>query len=149
MVFNVITSTYCSYLLNLCTYSKGSLIIILIFIVVLLCICDIFSQVVGPKLMENRKPFKLKKVLIIYNFLQVLFSTWLFYEASSTGWLKDYSYRCQPVDYTRSENGMRIAWGCYWYYISKFTEFFDTFFFILRKKYDQVSVWCDIFLCSL
>jgi elongation of very long chain fatty acids protein 7 len=25
------------------------------------------------------------------------------------------------------------------YYISKFTEFFDTFFFVMRKRYDQVS----------
>jgi hypothetical protein len=28
---------------------------------------------------------------------------------------------------------------CWWYYFSKFTEFFDTFFFVLRKRYDQVS----------
>ncbi|CAG9808731.1 unnamed protein product [Chironomus riparius] len=99
----------------------------------------VIVKIVGPKLMENRKPYKLKNVLIFYNFLQVIFSTWLFYEASSTGWLTDYSYRCQPVDYTRSENGMRIARGCYWYYISKFTEFLDTFFFVMRKRYDQVS----------
>lgn len=28
---------------------------------------------------------------------------------------------------------------CWWYYISKFTEFFDTLFFILRKKNEHVS----------
>lgn len=38
------------------------------------------KQVLGPKLMENRKPFQLRNVLIVYNFLQVLFSAWLFYE---------------------------------------------------------------------
>lgn len=32
--------------------------------------------------MENRKPFELKNVLIVYNLIQVLFSTWLFYEVS-------------------------------------------------------------------
>lgn len=32
-----------------------------------------------------------------------------------------------------------MAAGCWWYYFSKFTEFFDTFFFIMRKRYDQVS----------
>jgi hypothetical protein len=32
-----------------------------------------------------------------------------------------------------------MAHGCWWYYFSKFTEFFDTFFFVMRKKYDQVS----------
>lgn len=32
-----------------------------------------------------------------------------------------------------------MARGCWWYYFSKFTEFFDTFFFVMRKRYDQVS----------
>lgn len=32
--------------------------------------------------MENRKPFQLKNTLIVYNFLQVVFSSWLFYEVS-------------------------------------------------------------------
>ncbi len=39
-------------------------------------------KIIGPKFMENRKPFVLRKTLIIYNFFQVLFSTWLFYEVS-------------------------------------------------------------------
>lgn len=43
------------------------------------------TQVVGPKLMENRKPFQLKNTLIVYNLFQVLFSTWLFYEVRFFG----------------------------------------------------------------
>lgn len=39
-----------------------------------------FSRVLGPKLMENRKPFNLRKTLIIYNFVQTVFSAWIFYE---------------------------------------------------------------------
>lgn len=41
-------------------------------------------QVIGPKLMENRKPFNLRYILILYNFIQVIFSAWLFYEVSDT-----------------------------------------------------------------
>lgn len=33
----------------------------------------------------------------------------------------------------------QMARGCWWYYFSKFTEFFDTIFFVMRKRYDQVS----------
>jgi hypothetical protein len=40
-------------------------------------------KVLGPKLMENKKPMELRKVLIYYNLFQVLFSIWLFYEVSS------------------------------------------------------------------
>ncbi|XP_049781490.1 elongation of very long chain fatty acids protein AAEL008004 isoform X3 [Schistocerca cancellata] len=69
-------------------------------------------KVLGPRLMENRKPFELKNLLIAYNFFQVIFSAWLFYE---------------------------MVHACWWYYFSKFTEFFDTFFFVLRKKNSHVS----------
>ncbi|XP_074109982.1 very long chain fatty acid elongase AAEL008004-like [Cotesia typhae] len=98
-----------------------------------------FSKVIGPKLMENRKPFSLRRTMIIYNLFQVIFSSWLFYEALASGWWNDYSFRCQPVDYSTRPKAMRMARGCWWYYMSKFTEFLDTFFFILRKKNNQIS----------
>lgn len=41
-----------------------------------------FVTSLGPKLMENRKPFELKKTMITYNFFLVLFSVYMFYEAS-------------------------------------------------------------------
>ncbi|XP_034191108.1 very long chain fatty acid elongase AAEL008004 isoform X3 [Osmia lignaria lignaria] len=69
-------------------------------------------KVLGPKWMENRKPFQLKNALIAYNLFQMLFSAWLFYE---------------------------MVHACWWYYFSKFTEFMDTIFFVLRKKNDHVS----------
>lgn len=37
------------------------------------------------------------------------------------------------------KNSLQMANISWWYYFSKFTEFFDTFFFVLRKRYDQVS----------
>lgn len=39
-------------------------------------------QVLGPRFMENRKPYELKNCLVLYNLFQVLFSSWLFYEVS-------------------------------------------------------------------
>lgn len=128
-----------------------------------------FCTSLAPRLMENRKAFDLRKTLVFYNLLQTVFSAWIFYEVSfrlvicrkpftricryciiiytylffkyskflQSGWLRDYSYRCQPVDYT--PKGLRMAETCWWYYISKFTEFFDTFFFLLRKKNQHVS----------
>lgn len=107
-----------------------------------LAICLTYAFVVkylGPKLMEKRKPFQLRKTLIVYNFLQVIFSMWLFYEAIVAGWFTTYSFRCQPVDYSNSPKALRTASGCWWYYFSKFTEFLDTIFFVLRKKNEQVS----------
>lgn len=39
-----------------------------------------FVKVLGPRFMENRKPFDLRNVMILYNLFQVIFSSWLFYE---------------------------------------------------------------------
>ncbi|KAI4473086.1 hypothetical protein M0804_015492 [Polistes exclamans] len=56
-----------------------------------------------------------------------------------SGWARGYSFRCQPVDYSSNPLALRMANTCWWYYFSKFTEFFDTLFFILRKKNQHVS----------
>ncbi|XP_062563470.1 elongation of very long chain fatty acids protein AAEL008004 isoform X1 [Armigeres subalbatus] len=97
-------------------------------------------KVLGPRLMENRKPFQLRNTLILYNFVQVIFSAWLFYEIGISGWLTGhYNFRCQPVDYSNHPKTLRMVHACWWYYFSKFTEFFDTFFFVMRKKTSQVS----------
>lgn len=105
-------------------------------------ICITYALIVtkiGPKLMEGRKPFELKRTLIVYNAFQVLFSIWLFSEAIHAGWFTTYSFRCQPVDYSNSPHALRTAAACWWYYFSKFTEFLDTIFFVLRKKNRNIS----------
>ncbi|KAK3595556.1 hypothetical protein CHS0354_021667 [Potamilus streckersoni] len=56
------------------------------------------------------------------------------------GWLTDYSvFGCQPVDYSDSANGVRMARACWLFFISKYVELSDTVFFILRKKNSQVT----------
>ncbi|XP_060650409.1 elongation of very long chain fatty acids protein AAEL008004 isoform X2 [Drosophila nasuta] len=96
-------------------------------------------KVLGPRLMENRKPLHLQNLLVVYNASQVVFSAWLFYECLMGGWWGAYSFRCQPVDYTDSPTSRRMVHACWWYYFSKFTEFMDTMFFVLRKKTSQVT----------
>lgn len=57
-----------------------------------------------------------------------------------SGWLLDYSYICEPVDYSNNQKAMRMARLCWWYYLSKLSEFLDTIFFRLRKKDNQVTI---------
>lgn len=56
-----------------------------------------FVKVLGPKLMENRKPFDLRRVMLWYNLFQVIFSTWLFREVSR---LTD----AQKIHYTKKKS---------------------------------------------
>lgn len=57
-----------------------------------------------------------------------------------SGWARGYSFRCQPVDYTNSALGIRMAATCWWYYFSKFTEFFDT---VSRNFFNVLRSWAE------
>nr|WRW12622.1 elongation of very long chain fatty acids protein 1/7 [Namalycastis rhodochorde] len=94
---------------------------------------------IGPSFMENRKPFQIRNLMVIYNFAMVLFSGYICYEFAAAGWFAGYSLGCQPVDYSSSPQALRMVNICWWFYFSKFIEFFDTIFFVMRKKYNQVS----------
>ncbi|KAF6198717.1 hypothetical protein GE061_008469 [Apolygus lucorum] len=107
---------------------------------IVMCLTYVFFvKYLGPKLMEKREPFEFKKTMIVYNAIMVIMSAWMFNEALSFGWLAGYSLTCQPCDFSTSLSAMRIAKVVWWYYFSKFIEFLDTIFFVLRKKYSQVS----------
>ncbi|CAC5408130.1 ELOVL7 [Mytilus coruscus] len=106
-----------------------------------LVICLLYLAIVklGPTIMADRKPIDLKKILLVYNLGMVGLSTYCFLEFNFAGWLAGYSLGCQPVDYSRSPQALRMLNVCWWFYISKFIELLDTIFFIMRKKFNQVS----------
>lgn len=41
-----------------------------------------FVKSLGPRLMKNRAPFELRKTIIAYNLVQVVFSIWIVYKVS-------------------------------------------------------------------
>ncbi|KYO29156.1 elongation of very long chain fatty acids protein 7 [Alligator mississippiensis] len=98
-----------------------------------------FVTSLGPKLMENRKPFELRQTMAFYNFAVVALSLYMTYEFLMSGWATGYSFRCDIVDYSRSPTALRMVQTCWLYYFSKFIELLDTVFFVLRKKNSQVS----------
>ncbi|CAH0407551.1 unnamed protein product [Chilo suppressalis] len=91
----------------------------------------------GPKWMKDRPPFNIDKLLIVYNAIQVLFCLYLFLKSISP-WTR-YKWICEPVDRNNSEEAVHIARLCYYYYLLKLIDLMDTVFFVLRKKFNQVS----------
>lgn len=105
-----------------------------------ICAAYVFVvKVIGPRLMKDRPAYSLRKLMIVYNFLMVYVSVHLFYKLGIHGWFGKYNYRCQPVDYSSSDDAVGMMTYAYLYYLSKFIELADTLFFVLRKKFDHVS----------
>merc|ERR1711990_1156116 len=77
-----------------------------------------FVKVVGPRLMKDREPYELKNILLVYNFSQVLFSFWMFMEGWGFYISGNYSWHCEPVDYSESPVARRALNLAWWYYFS-------------------------------
>ncbi|XP_042906752.1 very long chain fatty acid elongase AAEL008004 isoform X2 [Parasteatoda tepidariorum] len=107
-----------------------------------LFICSLYVYVVkffGPSLMKNREPLDIRWLMVFYNFMMVIFNFLIFYGFGIYGWFGSYSYKCQPVDYSNSTEALGMLKVCWWFYISKMVEFTDTIFFVMRKKFNQIT----------
>lgn len=56
-----------------------------VFPTILICLSyAYFVKNLGPRLMANKKPFVLRNTILMYNLMQVFFSTYIFYEVNAT-----------------------------------------------------------------
>jgi len=107
-----------------------------------LALCGVYYYIIrigGPKFMENRPPYDIQKIMIAYNFFQTFFSLWIFSKAIRFWLTGRYNWLCQPVDYSDSEDGWLALDMTWWYFFSKFIDYLDSFFFVLRKKWGHLS----------
>ncbi|XP_055848580.1 elongation of very long chain fatty acids protein 7-like [Episyrphus balteatus] len=99
-----------------------------------------FVQKWGPSLMKNRPAFNLNKVLVVYNVLQIVLSTRLFYLGCKHAYVfGPYRYICEPVDYSEEPLAVLAANEVHNYYLLKVLDLLDTIFFVLRKKQKQAT----------
>ncbi|CAH2107727.1 unnamed protein product [Euphydryas editha] len=88
--------------------------------------------------MKNRQPYNLDRVMIVYNIIQIICCTYLFYEGVIF-WTAKYKLFCEPIDYSETKEALHTLKLIYFYYILKILDLADTVFFVLRKKFNQVS----------
>ena len=116
-----------------------------------------FVKVWGPRYMANREPFNLRTVMICHNaFLVLLNGIGLAIALAGTNF-GAITLECKQFnpDSTNSTDQILLYLG-YTYYISKYIDFLDTIYFVLRKKDTHVTglhvfhhtmmpFWCYIF----
>jgi elongation of very long chain fatty acids protein 4 len=110
-------------------------------VVICAAIAYLVMVIVGPRIMEKRKPLEIRKVLILYNFCSVLFSVWMMWEFIACSFLNPkFDLLCQDLNEGDTDpTTIRLVHAHWWYFFSKFIEFLDTFFFVVRKKNNQIS----------
>ncbi|XP_075157147.1 very long chain fatty acid elongase F-like [Haematobia irritans] len=95
----------------------------------------------GPRFMANRKAYNVDGLMQVYNVIQILLNSFICYEFLRYTVLNpDYSLTCEgynPED--RRPMKMKIVRPVTLYYISKYLDWFDTIFFLLRKKNRQIT----------
>nr|CAD7447398.1 unnamed protein product [Timema bartmani] len=90
-----------------------------VYVLVIIALYLFFVLVAGPKFMENRRPYNLKKIIAAYNIFQVVANSYAFYGILTSGWTDKIGLGCHPV---RFEDDPDLK-----------------MFFVLRKKQNQVS----------
>ena len=76
----------------------------------------------GPRLMAPCKPLNLRPLVVVYNLACAGLNLYIFSEILVTSRQINYSWTCQPVDYSSDPASVRIARALWWYYISKLFE---------------------------
>lgn len=93
----------------------------------------------GPKYLEGRKPVNWKWGIVAYNFALVGLNAYLVHEFVASGWNGRYSLGCQDASHSTVGPEYRMAKATYIYFLSKHLEFFDTYLFMLKQKWTNVS----------
>lgn len=106
----------------------------------ILLVYFVFCTKLGPALMHHRQAFDLRRVLIVYNSLMVALNLYFF-----VGTLRNNNYGLDILDFdfptsiTMDTISLQRVYAGHLYLISKYFDLFDTIFFVLRKKQNQVT----------
>ncbi|XP_029157621.1 elongation of very long chain fatty acids protein AAEL008004-like [Nylanderia fulva] len=72
-----------------------------------------FILYIGPHYMIGRLPYKLKTLILLYNFIQILANLWMVQEHISFGWFSKYGVLCSEP-FPHSPNTLKMFNSLWW-----------------------------------
>jgi len=99
----------------------------------------VFFTIIGPWLMKKREAFNCQKLIIAYNIFMVVINMYAHIQAWRYSWLNNYSLTCEPLDSSNTHDSIQMANVFYLYFATKYLDWIDTSFFLLRKKTNHLS----------
>ncbi|CAG8742759.1 19177_t:CDS:2 [Racocetra persica] len=107
------------------------------FHVLIIVLAYLFIIFVGKQIMTNRTKFSVKGLSIVHNLVLVTLSAYMCTTVLYEAWRQRYVLFANPED--KSEKGFQMAKYIWVFYVSKITEFMDTFIMVLKKNNHQIS----------
>ncbi|RWS15804.1 elongation of very long chain fatty acids protein-like isoform X2 [Dinothrombium tinctorium] len=99
-----------------------------------------FVKYLGPSFMKNRQPFDLRRLIFWYNVFLVACNSFFFINGLYYTKFGLTTLYCVPPDPNAFDPVWRYKlWVGWCFFFSKFIDLLDTIFFVLRKKFNQVS----------
>ncbi|XP_064482566.1 very long chain fatty acid elongase AAEL008004-like [Ornithodoros turicata] len=100
-----------------------------------------FVYVAGPRWMKYRKPFEIINLVRVYNLTMVYLNARFFWLFVSHCYLPGGKYNlfCQGISKTVDPADYELYWQGSWYVLVRYADYLDTVFFIMRKKFNQVT----------
>ncbi|CAG9807109.1 unnamed protein product [Chironomus riparius] len=92
-----------------------------------------------PKFMSNRKPYNLKFIIRWYNIGQICMCVYAVWKLHLFGFSFKNTWKCIPTDGEFTRQLMQLNESYWFFIIMRLVEYFETIFFVLRKKSHQVS----------
>lgn len=100
-----------------------------------------FVKIAGPRWMKKREAFQIPNIVRVYNCGMVLLNARFLYLLLKFTYLPGgrYSLWCQGIT-GKMDSEMAVLYKAgWWYLLVRYADFLDTIFFVLRKKFNQVS----------
>ena len=99
-----------------------------------------FVKFYGPKMMKNRQPMNLKWIMFVHNVTLVLINGLGFVTALFSTQYFMLTFKCVKFDpASPNMSDLVLFYLGYTYYITKFIDFLDTVYFVLRKKNSHIT----------
>ncbi|SPP73509.1 elongation of very long chain fatty acids protein F [Drosophila guanche] len=101
----------------------------------------VFVLKLGRDFMANRKPYNVRRAMLVYNLCQILMNIVLFGLGFHLLFVRRiYNLRCMTMLPLEHPDKFRERLIVYAYFINKLLDLLDTLFFVLRKSYKQITV---------
>lgn len=97
---------------------------------------------IGPRYMKDRQPYDLRWAIRVFNVCQISYNMFMIVRAmNEPGYFPNFfSFGCASITMQEAQIFEYNVFRAFWHYMTnKMLDFFDTAFFVLRKKQSHVT----------